>query len=395
MVKPLDGIKVVEITSVVAGPTAGWILATLGAEVTLIESLTSLERKMLAGAPGYFVAMNRHKRSIAIDLKALAGKQILYKLARQGDVLLENMGPGAMDRLGFSYEELKEVNPRLIYASIKGFGSGPSENKPGYDMAIQAEIGLMYMTGSEDRPMRMGTSAIDMNCATFLCLGIVLALRERDSTQRGQYVRSDLFETGYFLTNYIMAQTQVLGTLPPPLNTPGIWFPIYDIFTTKDNKRVLVGVSTDSQLTRFCDELDLRELLDERFSTREKRMKERSYFMPLVTRRFLSFSREELIEKLEGCRVTCTRVNTPLEALENPQLKAPNKTCQISYPTLKEPIKAPTVPLSMGDFVPPTTATAPQLGEQTDEILYELGYTEDEIELLVRNGTVTRFKKRG
>jgi len=264
-------------------------------------------------------------------------------------------------------------------------------------MAIQAETGLMYMTGLEDRPMRMGTSAIDMSSAIFLCLGIVLALRERDSTQRGKYVRSALFETGCFLTNYTMGQTQVLGTSPPPMNIPGgRWrFPIYDIFATKDNKKILVGVATDRQWQRFCEEFGLGELLGERFATQDKRLKERPYFLPLLTKLFLGLSRQELMEKLETCRVVCTAVNTPLEALENPQLKTPHKMCQISYPTLKEPIKAPTIPLLMEHFVPPAAATAPQLGEHTDEILYELGYSEDEIELLVRNGTVARFNKRG
>jgi len=394
MVKPLDGIKVLEVTGVVAGPTAGWILGALGAALVKVESKDSRERAHRAGAPAYFVCQNRRRRSIAIDLKSHQGKQIFRRLAQQSDVLIENRGPGAMKRLGFSYDELKEVNARLICASIKGYGPGPDESKLGYDMAIQAETGLLYMTGSEDRPMRIGTSAIDMNAAVFLCLGIVLALRERDVTHKGKYVESSLFETGCFLMNYNLSETQVLGKSPSPANAVGLWWPIYDMFTTKDGKRIFVGVTTSAQWKRFCEEFDLEELLGERFSTHDKRMKERPYIIPLVTKLVSSFPREELLEKLEKAQVVCSRVNTPLEALEHPQLKAANKMCQISYPQLAKPIMAPAIPLSMEDFTESTTATAPELGEHTEEILLELGYTQNEIDQMVLEGVVQKALER-
>ena len=179
MTRPLDGIKVTEVSGVVAGPTAGYIMGDLGADVVKVEIPKSAERNFFVGAPGMFVALNRSKKSIAIDLKNPEGKEIFYKMVRESDVFIENLGPGAMDRLGFSYEELKRINPRLIYGSIKGYGAGPRSDKLAYDISIQNETGLTYMTGKEDEPMRLGTAAIDMCTAIFLCLGIVMALKER------------------------------------------------------------------------------------------------------------------------------------------------------------------------------------------------------------------------
>jgi len=388
MVKPLDGIKVLELTGVVAGPTAGWILGALGANVIKVESPTSIERGMLLGAPSYFVSLNRDKRSVAVDLKTFEGKGIFYKIVQQSDVLVENLGPGTMDRLGFSYEKLKEVNPGLVYASIKGYGPGPSQNKLGYDMATQAETGLLYMTGSEDRPMRIGTSAVDICSAIFLCLGIALALKDREVSKEGKYIECNLFETASFLLNYVFGQTQVLGKSPPPLNTPGLWYGVYDSFTSADNKKIFLGVTGDAQWGRFCQEFGLTELLGERFSTNKKRMKERPYVIPLITKLISNFPRDELMKRLERCNVVCSCVNTPLEALEHPQLKAPNKMCKVSYTGLDKPLELPTIPLSMENFFPSATATAPRLGENSAEILHELGYTEDEAKQLMQKGVV-------
>jgi len=171
---------------------------------------------------------------------------------------------------------------------------------------------------------------------------------------------------------------------PSPLNTPGLWYPIYDIFDTKDKKKVFLGVTSDSQWVRFCAEFDLKELLSEKYSTHKKRMQERPNIIPLVTKLISNFSREELMEKIERIKVVFAPVNTPLEALEHPQLKGPNKMCEVHYAGLKGPIKAPMFPVLIGDYVPPTVVTAPELGENTHEILHGLGYTQDEIEEFIR-----------
>ena len=394
MTRPLDGVKVTEVSGVVAGPTSGCILSDLGADVVKVEIPTSTERAMFVGAPGMFVALNRNKRSLAVDLKSSEGKEIFYKMIQRSDVLIENLGPGAMDRLGFSYSKLKEVNPMLVYASIKGYGEGPDRNKLAYDISIQGETGLTYMTGTEDEPRRLGTSAIDINAAVLLCLGIVLALNERQLTKKGKYVECDLFETGCFLMGYIFAAAQVLGKPPPPLNTPGIYFPVYDLFTSADNKKVFLGITSDAQWRRFCEDFGLKELLSERFSTNEKRMKERPYILPVLAKLISNFSRDELVERAGKCNVVVSIVNNPIETLEQPQMKAPNKMGETTYVGLKKAIKTPILPLVMEDFAAPTTSITPGLGENTDEVLRELGYTEDEVKQLVQKGVVKKFEKQ-
>lgn len=392
MTRPLDGVKVTEVSGVVAGPTAGYILGDLGADVVKVEIPTSIERNFFVGAPGMFVALNRSKRSIAIDLKNPEGKEIFYKMIRGSDAFIENLGPGAMDRLGFSYPELKKINPRLIYGSIKGYGAGPRSDKLAYDISIQNETGLTYMTGEEDEPKRLGTSAIDMCAAVFLCLGIVLALREREVTNKGKFVESDLFETGSFLMGYILSAAQVLGQSPPPLNTPGIYFPVYDLFTTADNKKIFMGITSDAQWRRFCEDFGLKELLDERFSTNEKRMKERPYILSEIAKLVSNFPRDELVERLEKCNVVVSIVNNPLEVLEQPQMKAPNKLGEVTYAGLKKTIKTPILPLVMEDITAPTTYITPELGENTEEVLRELGYSDDEVKQLVQGGIVKQFE---
>ncbi len=393
--RPLDGIKVTEITGVVAGPTTGRILIDLGATVVKIEIPASTERSLNAGAPGMFVTLNRNKRSLAVNLKSPEGKEIFYRRVKQSDVLVENLGPGAMDRLGFSYAQLKEINPKLIYSSIKGYGEGPCRNKLAYDDAIQNETGLTYMTGVEGQPRRIGCAAIDMASAIFLCLGIALALKEREFTKKGKYVECDLFETASFLMSYNLAAAQVLGKSPPSLNTPGIFFPVYELFTTADSKKMFIGITSDGQWNRFCQEFGLTELLDERFSSNAKRMQERPYIIPVIANLISNFSRDELLERLEKCKVVVAPVNTPLEVLEHPQMQAPDKLGEISYAGLEKALKTPVFPLVLEGFTALKTFVAPELGEHSQEILCELGYTKDEVQQLIQREVVKRAEKQG
>ena len=350
MANPLDGTRVIDITGVIAGPACSWILADLGADVIKVESLTSMDRALGIGAPAMFTSLNRHKRSIAADLKNPRGKEILSKLFTRNDVLVENIGPGAMNRLGFSYEAVKEINPRMIYCSIKGYGPGPYENRLGYDIAAQSQTGLLYMTGTADEPRRMGTAAVDFTTATFSALAIILALRTRDSTGRGTLIENGLFESAAFLMTYQFAQAIVLGKSPPPLESPGLFFPIYEIFTAADGK----------------------------------------YFLSLVTDVIAKLPREELLERLEKCAVVFAPVNSPVEALDHPQLKAPNKTCKVSYAGLDKSLELAQIPLSTSEFTPPQTSRAPELGQNTEEILGELGYTQGEIASFVQDGIVAQ-----
>ncbi len=391
MASPLDGVKVVAITGVVAGPTLGWILADFGAEVTNIESSTAL-RLSGYGAPAQFVTLNRNKKGIGVDLKNPKGKEILTKLVAKSDVLIENLGPGAVDRLGFSYEAVKEMNPKMIYCSIKGFATGPYENRLGYDNALQAETGLLYMTGGADEPKRIGASAIDMTAAIFSALGIVLALRERDSTGKGKSIESGLFESAAYLMSFNLCGTAVRGASPPHMNTPGMFYGIYDCFTTADNKKVFVGVTTDKQWQRFCEEFKLEEFLTgEKFETESKRRTEgRPIFMPKVKEIFAKSTREELMERFEKCNVVFAPVNAPLDVLDHPQLKAPNKTCKVSYAGFDKPVDLVNLPVTLEGFTPPQTAKTVLFGENNEEVLLDLGYTKDEIASLAQEGVLMK-----
>ncbi len=387
MASPLDGIKVIDVTGVVAGPTCGWILADLGADVIKVEASDSTSRSSLS----MFVSLNRHKRSLAADLKDPRGKEILSKLIARSDVLIENLAPGAMDRLGFSYEAVKEMNPRMVYCSIKGYGAGPYESRMATDYAMQAETGILYMTGTADEPKRMGVAAIDMTAAVFSCLAIVLALGKRGHTGRGTFVESGLFETAAFLMSTSLCSAIMLGKSPPPFNTPGGFGPIGEVFTAADGKNIFLQVR-DAQWQRFCEEFGLEELLGERFSTDQKRKEERPYILPLITDIIAKLPREELLERFEKCKVNFASVNTPFEALGHPQLKVPNKTCTVSYAGLDKPMELGQLPVSFEEFTPPQTSTVPELGENTEEILGELGYKQDEIAAFAQQGIVTVLK---
>jgi len=194
---------------------------------------------------------------------------------------------------------------------------------------------------------------------------------------------------------YSFTIAQVLGKSPPPLNTPGIYFPVYELFTAADNKKIFVGITSDGQWDRFCEEFGLTELQGERFSSNAKRMQERPYIIPVVTKLISSFSRDELVERLEKCKVVVSPVNPPLEALEQPQMKAPNKLGEVRYVGLEKPLKTPIFPLVMEGFTAPKSFVTPGLGEHSKEVMGELGYTEDEVNQLIQKGVVKTLEKSG
>ena len=251
-VQPLAGVKVVEFTHMVMGPTAGVILADLGAEVIKVEPLQGDNTRRLKGSGGgYFAMYNRNKSSLCLDLKSTAGMATARRIIDGSDILIENFRPGAMDKLGLGYETLSETNPRLIYCSLKGFLSGPYEHRTALDEVTQMMGGLAYMTGLPDRPMRAGSSVIDITGGMFGVIGILAALQERHSTGAGQYVTSSLFETTAFLVGQHIAQQGVLGEEPPPMSVRRSAWSIYDIFTSAEGERIFVGVVSDSLWQRF------------------------------------------------------------------------------------------------------------------------------------------------
>jgi len=274
---PLTGLKVFEFSHTVMGPTAGLVLAELGADVVKVEPAPCGDHTRGLGgfAAGFFAAFNRNKRSLALDLKHPEGQAAMHRLAATADVVLENYGPGTMERLGCGYETLARVNPRLVYLALKGYLAGPYEHRPALDEVVQFQVGLAYMTGPPGQPLRAGASIIDILGAVFGVVAVQAALRERETTGKGQRVSSALFESAAFLMATHMAGMAVTGLPAQPMPARrGAWA-IYEVFPVADGA-LFIGVTSDQQWTRFVEEFGLQEVAaDPRLATNLMRNRER------------------------------------------------------------------------------------------------------------------------
>ena len=319
----LDGVRVVEFAHMVMGPSCGLMLADLGAEVIKVEPIEGDNtRRLEAAGAGFFPVFNRNKKSLAVDLKQAEGRDIVHRLIDRSDALTENFRPGALDKLGFGYEALAGRNPRLIYCSLKGFLRGPYEHRPALDEVTQMMGGLAYMTGLPDRPLRAGSSVIDILGGTFAALGIVAALREREQTGRGQRVTSSLFETTALLVAQHMAQYEITGEEPPPMSVKRPAWGVYDIFETKDG-RLFVGVVTDTQWQVFCHEFGLQDVAsDGRLKTNGMRVKERSWLIPRLAELTRQHTTAELAQKLEAIGLPFAPIAKPWDLLGDAHLNA-------------------------------------------------------------------------
>jgi crotonobetainyl-CoA:carnitine CoA-transferase CaiB-like acyl-CoA transferase len=279
---PLAGIKVVEFTHMVMGPAAGVILADLGADVVKIEPLKGDNTRRLKGSGGgYFSMYNRNKASLCLDLKSEQGLALAQDIIAASDVMIENFRPGAMDKLGLGYEAMRQRNAGLVYCSLKGFLSGPYAHRTALDEVTQMMGGLAYMTGLPDRPMRAGSSVIDITGGMFGVIGILAALEARHSSGKGRHVTSSLFETTAFMVGQHIAQQGVLGEEPPPMSVRRSAWSVYDIFESATGERVFVGVVSDSLWQRFCEEFDLADLAaDAGYSTNNERVARRDTLIP-------------------------------------------------------------------------------------------------------------------
>src|SRR5215813_4327493 len=294
---PLAGIKVLEFTHTVMGPTAGLIFAELGADVVKVEPAPKGDHTRGLGGfgAGFFAAFNRNKRSLALDLKRTDGQAVLHRLAADADVVLENYGPGTMERLGCGYEQLVPLNPRLIYLALKGYLAGPYEHRPALDEVVQFQAGLAFMTGPIGQPLRAGASVIDIMGAMFGVIAVQAALRERDVTGRGQRVSSALFENAAFLMSTHMAGMAATGLEARPMPARrGAWA-IYDVFTTGGDGQLFIGVTSDQQWARFVEEFGLQSLAaDPRLATNVTRLAERSWLIPALQQVLATLPQDEV-----------------------------------------------------------------------------------------------------
>ena len=384
---PLSGIRILELGHTVMGPSCTMVLADLGADVIKVEPPEGDRTRANVGfGSALYPVFNRNKRSFSVDLKSSGGKALLLKLVTRSDALVENFAHGTMDRLGLGYEALSKVNPGLVYCALKGFLSGPYEERPALDEVVQFMGGLAYMTGPTGRPLRAGASVVDIMGGMFGALGIMAALRERERTGRGQLVKSALFESTAFLVAQHMGQQALTGKAPPPMpEKEGSWA-VYQPFETADKKTVFIGITSDNHWRAFCNEFGLEELLaDPTLKTNPQRAQQRERIRPIVTEKFGALPYDVLVEKLERLKIPFGPLATPGDLFEDPHLNTAGRMLEIVLPTGKT-AKIPGIPLEMSGHTPGVRMQPPKMGEHTRDILLELGYSDADADDLIRQG---------
>jgi len=388
-VLPLEGVRVVEFAHMVMGPSCGLVLADLGAEVIKVEPLQGDNTRRLEGAgSGFFPVFNRNKKSLAINLQQPEGRDVTRKLINTADVVTENFRPGALDKLGFSYEKLSAQNTRLVYCSLKGFLKGPYDHRPALDEVTQMMGGLAYMTGLPDRPLRAGASVVDILGGTFAAVGILAALREREATGRGKHVTSALFESTAYLVAQHMAQFELTGEAPPPMSVKRPAWGVYDIFETAGGGRLFVGVVTDTQWLAFCRAFELRELEgDARLKSNGMRVRERAWLLPRLAEVMKQHRQAELAAKLEAIGLPFAPIAKPWDLLDDPHLRASGGLLETRIGN--KSLHVPALPVALDGQRLPKRLDPPALGEHATQLLSQLGYSSEAQARLKDEGVVS------
>lgn len=386
---PLAGLRVVEFTHMVMGPSAGVILGDLGAEVVKVEPIGGDQtRRLLGSGAGYFPMYNRNKRSICLDLKHPEGLGVAKRLAAGADIVIENFRPGTLDKLGLGYAALSADNPGLIYCSAKGFLKGPYEKRAALDEVAQMMGGLAYMTGPPGRPLRAGASVIDVTGGMFGVIGILAALERRHRTGKGGEVKCSLYETTAFLVGQHMAQKAVTGQAARPMPVRISAWAIYDVFETKDGSQVFVGVVSDQQWAAFCAAFGLDDLgSDESLARNNARVQARETIMPRVRALFAGFERDALLAKLEGVGLPFAPIARPEDLFDDAHLNAGGGLVEL---TLADGTRAklPALPVEIDGVRPGVTKDLTRPGEDGEAVLRGLGFGDDEVARLRASGAV-------
>jgi crotonobetainyl-CoA:carnitine CoA-transferase CaiB-like acyl-CoA transferase len=393
---PLAGIRVVELTHMVMGPTCGMILADLGAEVIKVEPLEGDNTRRLRGSgAGFYAMFNRNKRSLAIDLKQPEGLEALHRLLASADVFSENFKTEAMARLGLSPQALRERYPRLICVAHKGFLPGPYEERTALDEVVQMMGGLAYMTGPPGRPLRAGTSVNDIMGGMFGAIGVMAALMQRGRSGNGSTVRSALFENNVFLVAQHMMQYAVTGQPAAPMPARISAWSVYDVFDTKDGEQIFLAAVSDTQWALLCQEFQWPDLAsDTRLASNNARAQERPWLLPVLRERFGAHTKAELASRFERIGLPYAPITRPQELFEDPHLQASGGLAPVEVPADAScagqavSTQMPLLPLTLNEARLPLRSGPPALGADTQSILASLGYSAGAIEQLHKQGVI-------
>ncbi|MBC7917424.1 MAG: CoA transferase [Rhodoferax sp.] len=386
---PLAGIRVVEFTHMVMGPTCGMVLADLGAEVIKVEPLAGdSTRKLLGSGAGFYPLFNRNKKSIAVDMKSAKGREVVLKLIATADIVSENFKTETMQKLGLDYATLKQFDERLIYVSHKGFLPGPYDHRTALDEVVQMMGGLAYMTGRPGDPLRAGSSVNDIMGGMFGAIGAMAALMQRQQTGKGQEVQSALFENNIFLVAQHMVQFAVTGKPAAPMPNKISPWGIYDVFTVKDNEQIFLAVVGDGQWKTFCEAFGYADLFaDTRVTTNNDRVLARSWLIPELRTRLGQFSRAELSQRFEQVGLPFAPITDPQHLFDDPHLQQTGGLAPMELPDGRTTV-VPLLPIKLDGERLGLRLDPPKLGEHTNALLLSLGYTETEVASLHTDAVV-------
>ena len=382
--QPLAGLRVVEFTHMVMGPTCGMVLADLGAEVIKVEPIDGEgTRRLLGAGAGFFPMFNRNKKSIAVDLKQPEGAEVARRLAASADVVAENFKPGALRKFGLDYASLSALNDRLIYVSHKGFLPGPYEHRTALDEVVQMMGGLAYMTGRPGDPLRAGTSVNDIMGGLFGAIGALGALIQRGISGKGMEVQSALFENNVFLMGQHMLQFAMTGRHPQPMPARDNPWAVYDVFTVKDGEQIFLAAVSDAQFATFCDALGLADLkADPALATNNQRVQLRPRLLATLRERLAQRPAAELAAIMEAAGLPFAPIRRPEDLLDDPHLLATGGLADVELPD-GEPagrsVKTTLLPITMAGRRLGVRLQPPRLAAHTDELLAGLGYGPAEI----------------
>jgi crotonobetainyl-CoA:carnitine CoA-transferase CaiB-like acyl-CoA transferase len=394
-IRPLAGIRVVEFSQMVMGPTCGLILADLGADVVKVEPVKGDRTRNFKGpAAGFFGTYCRNKRSVALDTSSPQGQTVARRLIESSDVLIENFRPGLLKRIGLDYDQVAAFAPRLIYCSLKGYLPGPYENRLALDEVVQMMGGLAYMTGPPNQPMRAGASVNDIMGGMFGVIAIQAALAERQRTGRGRHIQSALYENNVFLMAQAMMYETVTGQPSVPYSVKDSPWPVYDLFDTKDGSKLFVTVVGEEQWASFCGAFDREAWLgDPRFATGQGRVDHRGWLIPEIAKIFRQWTKADLSAVLDRLELPYAPVNKPGDLFTDPHLNASGGLTDIDL-TDGRSARTPLLPMSFDGERLANRRDPPQIGQHTFEVLNEIGFTPGDIIELERSRTIASAAAR-